>query len=156
MSYTIKNCRFGRGLFATRNIRKGDHILTMSGPIISQEQVDIKPDKEQVNALQIDEERYIDLQEPGVLGNHSCNPNAGLQEDTKLIAIKDIALDEEITYDYSSTVDGGWTMPCACGEKECRKKVKDFKLLPKEVQNNYLETGIVQKYIREKYKIKEE
>ena len=148
MSFEIKNCRFGRGLFATRNIKNGELILTFTGSLISQEEVDKKVDEEEANPLQIEDEFYIDLEEPGILVNHSCNPNVGIQNDTKLVAIRDIKAGEEIMYDYSTTVDGGWTMPCKCGEKNCRKKVKDFLMLPKKIQKQYLEQKIVQKYIQ--------
>ncbi len=153
MSFIIKNCRFGRGLFATKFFKKGEPILTFTGQIISQEQVDQKPDAQQANALQIEDDFYMDLEEPCVIVNHSCNPNAGLQENTHLIARRDIQKGEEIFWDYSTSVDGGWTMLCACGEKECRKNVKDFTMLPKKVKKKYLEENIVLKYIKEKYKL---
>jgi len=40
--------------------------------------------------------------------NHSCDPNAGLQIDGQkvwLVAIKNITQGEEITWDYSTTMD---------------------------------------------------
>ena len=151
MPFISKKCRFGLGLFATKNFKKGELILMISGPIITQEEVDKKPEKEQANALQIKDDFYIDFKEPGVLVNHSCNPNAGIKEDKEMIAIKNIQAGQEITWDYSTSIDGGWTMSCACGEKECRKKVKDFTLLPKKTQKKYLQLGIVQKFIQKKY-----
>ncbi|MSR86073.1 SET domain-containing protein-lysine N-methyltransferase [Candidatus Woesearchaeota archaeon] len=150
MSYTIKNCRFGRGIFATRNISKGETIITITGPIITQKEVDKRSDKEAANALQIDDDLYIDFQEPGVLVNHSCNPNTGISRDTFLIAIKDISVEEEITWDYSTSVDTGWTMRCACEEKSCRKVVKDFESIPINLQKKYLKQGIVMTYIKKK------
>ena len=147
MKFTVKTCRFGRGLFATELIPIGETILTFTGPIISQSEVDLKSDTEEANPMQIADEIYIDLQEPGVLANHSCNPNAGIKNDTNLIALKDIVPNEEIMYDYSTTIDGGWTMPCGCQEKECRNEVYDFKDLPKKKQKHYLKLGIVQKYL---------
>src|SRR3989338_6474480 len=99
MKFTVKTCRFGRGLFATELIMPGETILTFTGPIISQNEVDLKSDTEEANPMQIADETYIDLQEPGVLANHSCNPNAGIKDATYLIALKDIVPDEEIMYD---------------------------------------------------------
>ena len=151
MSLIIKNCRFGRGVFADKAFKKGECILTFTGPIISQEQVDNKTKKEQANALQIEDDFYRDLEEPGVFVNHSCNPNAGIQEDKILIARRDIEKGEEIFWDYATSIDGGWTMPCACTEKECRKKVKDFRLLPKKIKETYLKEKIVLNYIVKKY-----
>lgn len=148
--FISQQCRHGWGLFATRNISKGEKILSISGPMMTQADVDQRSDKQAANALQIDEELYIDFQEPGVLVNHSCNPNAGIKEDKDFIAIKDISIGEEITWDYSTSVDTGWTMSCHCKEKNCRKIVQDFESLPKKVQEKYLEQGIVLKYIAKK------
>ncbi|MDP3728892.1 MAG: SET domain-containing protein-lysine N-methyltransferase [bacterium] len=148
--FTTKQCRHGRGLFATKDISKEEIILTFTGPIITQADVNKKSDKKAANALQIDEELYIDLKEPGVLVNHSCNPNAGIREDTFLIAIKDISKDEEITWDYSTSVDTGWTMPCHCEEKNCRKEVEDFESIPESVQKEYMSQKIVLSYIIKK------
>jgi hypothetical protein len=104
------------------------------------------------NPLQIGPDRYIDLEEPGRIVNHSCNPNAGIRDDVQLIAIKDIQKDEEIRYDYSTTMDDGhWTLKCKCNEPNCRKVIKDFKHLPPDVQQKYITLGIVQKFIAEKY-----
>lgn len=153
MHFSTQQCRFGRGLFATKDIPKGEHILTLTGKIITQEDVDQKPKKQQANALQIEYDFYMDLEEPGVLINHSCNPNTGIQADKEVISIKDIKAGEEITWDYSTSVDGGWTMPCACAEQNCRKKVKDFKLLPKKVKETYLQQKIVFHFIKEKYSL---
>ena len=53
------------------------------------------------------------------LANHSCNPNAIIdaKRDNYLVARRDIAPDQEITFDY------GWErfepMPCRCGEEHC-------------------------------------
>ena len=149
--FTTKSCRHGRGLFATKNIAEGTSILEITGKKITQADVDKRSYKEAANALQIDEELYIDFEEPGVLVNHSCNPNAGIKEDVFLIAIKDIAPNEEITWDYSTSVDTGWTMPCHCEEKNCRKLVKDFASLPKKVQKKYLELGSVLRYITKEF-----
>ncbi|MBI5797703.1 SET domain-containing protein-lysine N-methyltransferase [Candidatus Woesearchaeota archaeon] len=151
MHFSIKQCRFGRGLFAAKDIAKGEHILTLTGKVITQEEVDNKPEKQQANALQIEYDFYMDLEEPGVLINHSCNPNTGIQKDKEVIAIRDIKAGEEMTWDYSTSVDGGWTMPCGCAEKNCRKKVKDFKVLPKKVKESYLQQNIVLSFIKEKY-----
>lgn len=149
--FTVKNCRFGRGLFATENIPKGTILISISGPIITQAEVDKRTDQEAANALQIGEDLYIDFQEPGVLINHSCNPNTGVYKDKELITLKKISKGEEITWDYSTSVDTAWTMPCHCEEKQCRKKVRDFESLSKEIQERYLKENIVLSYIAKRF-----
>jgi SET domain-containing protein len=71
--------------------------------------------------------------DPGDVVNHSCDPNSkiviygsGLFQPLVsclicLVAIRDIAAGEEITYDYEATMyDDPWTMKCNCGLPCCR------------------------------------
>jgi len=40
-----------------------------------------------------------------------------------------------------------WEMDCVCKNKNCRRRIRDLKYLPKEIQQKYIELGIVPKYI---------
>ena len=75
------------------------------------------------------------------LVNHSCNPNTGLYQisgDTYLLALRSIAIDEELSFDYStSMVDEPWSMECACGEAACRGTVGNFLDMPTATQAYY-------------------
>ena len=93
----INDCSFGLGVFAVRDIKKDEKIFNFTGPIISK---DVAKQRPSGNPLQISQDQYIDLEKPYVLVNHSCEPNAGIINDTTLIAIRDIQKDEEIFYDY--------------------------------------------------------
>ena len=143
----IGECRFGRGVFAARDIAEGEEILKFSGPIISLEEAEAKGETA-ANPLQIGPDQFIDLEEPGVLANHSCEPNAGILDDSRLVAIREIVQGEEIFYDYSTTVsDDPWEMECLCDTPLCRGKIGDFKDLPTEVKQRYLRLNIVQRFI---------
>ena len=138
----------GRGLFATRFIKKDEHILEFTGPVTDFKQSIQKAPEKQSYPLQIGALAYIDLQEPGVLANHSCSPNAGIRHDKFLMALADILPDQEILYDYSTTMDEDyWTLECTCGNQNCRGVVKDFKCLAPDLQRHYLRLGIVQNFI---------
>ena len=147
----------GKALYATKFIPKGCYILTFCGPLVNDEEA-TRRDMENFgrimgNEMQIGEDFYIYLQEPGRLINHSCEPNAGVRDDTILTAIKDISKGEEICFDYSSTMDEGeiWAMECLCGQSNCRGFAADFKTLPRETRVKYLQDGIVQRFISNKY-----
>ncbi len=117
----IVDTNVGLGIFAKNSIRKGEKILEFLGPIIKRNQI---TGKKALHGypIQIGDNKYIDTQKPGVLVNHSCNPNAGIKNDKILIAIKNIYIDEEIRFDYSTTMDeDDWTMKCKCHQKNCRK-----------------------------------
>jgi len=101
------------------------------------------------NALQVGIDRYLYLDEPGRFINHSCSPNAAVIADTRLVAIRNIAPDEEIRFDYSTTISDGWTMPCLCGSADCRGLIVAFQLLPEPLRRRYALLGQVQRFIRE-------
>lgn len=62
--------------------------------------------------------------------------------------MRDIKKDEECTFDYSTTMDeDDWEMDCSCGSKNCRHQIRDFKYLPKKLQEKYIEMGIIPDYI---------
>jgi uncharacterized protein len=143
----IGNAKHGKGLFATKNIEPGEIIAKCTGKKITYQQVlQLKnPD----NALAISKRRYLDFQPPAVYANHSCSPNAGIKG-LVLIAIEPIQKGEEITWDYSTTLD--WTVcdfVCDCGSKDCRKTITDFVELPKRKQQYYLKKRVVMPFIVE-------
>lgn len=149
----VAECDFGKGMFASENIHKGERILTFTGTFINLEEALAKGDLSG-NTLQIDDYTYIDLEPPAVLINHSCDPNAGLVSGNVLIALRDIDKHEQIFYDYSTTMSEGdlWRMECRCGASNCRGTVMDFDFLPASLQEKYLELGIVQNFIVRQYK----
>ena len=53
--------------------------------------------------------------------NHSCDPNASFDADGMLVALRDIAVDEEITYDYllHPVPASPWSFRCQCGAAGC-------------------------------------
>ena len=149
--FVVKKCRLGKGLLAASDIKKGELILEFNGPIISAAGAKRKGIHEG-DVVQIGFNKYIDCTKPCVYVNHSCNPNAGVKDDIKLFAIKNIKAGEQITFDYSTVMDeDDWEMDCKCGSKNCRKRIRDFKYLPKSLQKKYLKLGIVQGFIARKF-----
>jgi uncharacterized protein len=143
----------GEGLFATEQINPGEQILEFIGNIVTYDEYLLNPPAVHAgNPLQIGLKEYIDLQPTdfGVFTNHSCSPNAGVKNDRFLVAIRTILPNEEVTFDYSTTMnDGSWILEkCNCGSPECRTIVQDFVYLPKELQKKYCDMGIVQSYLR--------
>jgi hypothetical protein len=143
----IGPCPVGRGLFAARDYQPGQTILNLAGPQVGREDP-IHQTEAGANLLQTGPRSYILLGPPGVFANHSCDPNAGIKANRKLVAIKPIARDEEIRFDYSTTMaEDYWTLECRCGSPLCRGTVTDFRLLPEDVKRRYLELGVVQGFI---------
>lgn len=144
----VAPCNVGRGLFASRDIAAGTEILRLSGPVLTLSEVRAKG-PHAANAMQVGIDRYLDLEEPGRFANHACEPNAGIMDDTKLVALRDLQADEEIRFDYSTTISDGWTMTCLCGAASCRGVVAAFQLLPAQLRQRYAILEIVQRFIVE-------
>lgn len=125
--YIKSSPQHGRGVFAARPIAAGEVILEFSGAVMTRAQV-----REDDYHLQIDEDRYL-----GASGqaddyvNHSCEPNAGFNGSLQLVAQRDIAVDEEVTWDYSCAIDEADFpgFPCQCGAAQCRARVQSFRHL---------------------------
>lgn len=161
----------GNGIFATAHIKRGELICVFSGKRLSIAQLRKKYQKgeERVSdPLQINDRQYLDLDEPYIFFNHSCQPNATVVDKQRLIAVRNIEAGEEITFDYSVTewTDASfkewtdpeqknyqkWLMNCYCGASACRQQVGDFLSLPQKLQKDYVEKKLVQGFIIKKYK----
>jgi hypothetical protein len=117
-----------------------------SGPLLRYEQT-----SPTTLALQIGPDLYIgESGQADDFVNHSCQPNAGMRieaTDVRLVAIRDIATGEQITFDYSTTMDeDDFEFDCLCGSPVCRGRVGDFKHLPASLRQHYDQLGIVPKY----------
>lgn len=148
----VKNTKNGRGVFANRDFKDGETIFEFHGNFYTYEELPTPYNEVKDHYVQIDENLYMgpsgDLDD---FFNHSCEPNSGLKINGKkvfLIAIKDIKKDNEITWDYSTTMDeANWEMDCNCDSKNCRGRIRDFKYLSPNIQKKYLDLGIVPEYI---------
>ena len=148
----IAKSNIGLGVFARISIYKDESIGMLLGSEVDlQKALDMEDGG--ANCIQIDDQLYFNSRGLARSINHSCNPNAGIKNDRELVAIRDIKKDEEIRFDYSTTMDEDcWTMECKCRSKNCRGLVRDFKYLPLDLQQKYLQLGIVQNFIMKKYR----
>lgn len=159
LSFEIRLSKIaGKGVFATRKIKKGERICFMLGDELHSDEVDKKINSgiEVVgDPFQISDDFFIDLEEPFRTINHSCSPNAFIRGKNELVALRDINEDEEITYDYSLIMweaDDGeqWTCECKCGLANCRKVIEQFYKLPREKQKKHIKEKTLPDFILEK------
>ena len=145
--YIQSSAQHGRGVFARQPIAAGEPILTFTGPVLTRAAV-----QEEDYHLQIGDELYL-----GASGaaddyvNHSCDPNAGFSGGLVLVARRDIARDEEITWDYSTAIDeAGFTgFACGCAAPDCRRMVRSFRHLDPATRDR-LQPWLLP-YLRDKY-----
>ena len=63
--------------------------------------------------------------EPGDSINHSCEPNCGMRNATTIVAMRDIAVGEELTFDYAMSDASDYDeFKCNCGTTLCRGHVR--------------------------------
>jgi hypothetical protein len=146
-TFFIGQCEVGVGVFANREIPRGELIMAIDGPVIDFAETKRRGRQEHM-AIQIAYNNYIDTRPPGVFVNHSCEPNAGIIRNKYLVALRDISKGQEIRYDYSTTMeDRSFTLRCRCGSPGCRKVVRDFSTLPMAIRERYITQGIVMSFI---------
>ena len=136
-----------RKVLAHVRIEPGAVICKFAGKIIDYEKTLTLGNKESF-AFQVEKDIYIYLDQPYRYFNHCCEPNCGVTPNQELIALKTIDKNEELRYDYSTTMlEHHWKMKCTCHKPSCRKIVTDFVKLPKLLQKKYLKLNIVQEFI---------
>lgn len=144
----------GLGVFANDEINKNEILMEFKGALFFSSSLDLLHKNYFHHYLQIDSSLFIGLS-GGIddFFNHSCDPNTWVKIIDKrafLVALRNIKNDEEITFDYSTTMlNDDWSMLCKCGNKSCRKIIKEFKYLPKDIQEKYITMAIVPKYVIE-------
>ena len=128
----------GRGVFATRTIRKGAKIIEYRGARIGRSDADVQPvrdpkDPHHTFLFELSDGTIIDAASGGNSArwiNHSCEPNCESVEydDGKLFihARRTIRAGEELCYDYRIPVEGRGSerdrkaYACACRSSRCR------------------------------------
>ena len=146
--YVTKRKDMGRGLFALRDIKKGELVLVFSGKKWYAKDIKGLPKNIGDYAIQISPRIHIDSKKSiGRYANHSCNPNSGIRGMRKLIAVKNITAGDEIVWDYSASDDSGWYHKCSCGAKNCRKIITPWRDLPASTKRKYTKLGIVSSWI---------
>lgn len=135
----------GIGLFAKRNIKKGETIVIARGKSYTADECKTSGLRDD-HFMFVGWNKLIFVKPPACYTNHSCNPNAGIKNKVKLVAVRNIKKDEEIAIDYD-TIEYEWKMKCKCGNKNCRKIIKGWKFLPKKLKKKYIKMGIVSDYL---------
>ncbi|KAI9670399.1 MAG: histone methyltransferase set1 [Caeruleum heppii] len=126
------------GLYAMENIAANDMIIEYVGEKVRQQVADMRERRYLKSGIgssylfRIDENTVIDATKRGGIArfiNHSCTPNCTAKiikvEGSKRIviyALRDIAHNEELTYDYKfeREFDSDDRIPCLCGSTGCK------------------------------------
>lgn len=128
----------GWGLFTKVDMKKDDMITEYMGEIVRQCVADKRERQYEISGegscymFRLDLSRIVDATVIGCMArfmNHCCQPNAyakiitvdtefGVDKKIAVLAHRDIAAGEEITYDYKFPVEDG-SLRCTCGAPNC-------------------------------------
>ena len=146
----------GKGLFVIEDINKDELIADYTGGFgecVDGKKADELFKKGWDHMIQVDDDLFFaaikegDFEDADFI-NHSCNPNCGIKDKLKIVAMKNIKIGEEITVDYAMMESSDYSFKCSCGSENCREVVtgNDWKI--KELQNKY--NGYFSNYLQNK------
>lgn len=135
----------GYGLFAKEKIVKGEVAVDFSqgpGRRISVQEMDRLYHDGYDYGIQVGDGEFFAATEDAELEavdflNHSCDPNCGIKDSLKIVAMLDIAPDEEITFDYAMSESSDFAMQCACGSAKCRGVITGEDWKQRDLQERY-------------------
>jgi hypothetical protein len=113
------------GCYTTRAVKKGQRVCEYDGTRFSKEQADERYADRAITYLFScgNEGLVIDGFGIAMFINHSCDPNCESEDvDGRIfvMAIRDIAAGEELTYEYNLYDSDDAEGDCYCGAKQCR------------------------------------
>lgn len=153
----------GKGVYATVDIKKGNVVLEIDDSHVVTDPSKLTKEQNEYDCDYLENGKVILMQSPEKFINHSCDPSTYVKTINgvrKVLAMRDIKIGDEITYDYSINGDNDGTFACHCGSKICRGIYQgNFFKLPKEIQLKYLpylDGWFVKQYIGKIERIKKE
>ncbi len=146
----------GKGLFASEPIKKDEVLMDYTGgfgKFVSAAEADELFKNGYDHMIQVDDDLFfaateeVEFEEADYL-NHSCDPNCGIRDKLKIVAMRDIKPGEELAVDYAMMESTDFEIPCGCGSANCRHLItgNDWKL--PELQERY--RGYFSEYLQKK------
>jgi SET domain-containing protein len=142
-----KTAAHGEGVFARTKIKKGTIVAVFDGTIYGRDHKDWSDDLYN-HAMQFGKWQWRDSKGIARLINHSCDPNCGIHDLFDIVAMRDIAAGEEITWDYEMAENYMWRMKCTCGSPICRKNIGAYKNMPFAIRKKY--KGYISEWLTKK------
>lgn len=126
----------GRGLFARAAIARGEIVAVKGGVVFDRAARSAIETRLGPAEIQVTDDLFIgpateaDRDGAMIFSNHSCDPNIGVQGQIVFVAMRDIAVGEELTHDWAMTDDDTYEMACRCGARQCRGTItgQDWRL----------------------------
>ena len=138
--HTKTSAIVGTGLYVSESVKKGETIGYINGPIEVVRSFSKKLSVKSMNWIGVGRYSWINTEHsPYRFINHSCEPNTAIVTKRKVIAVRDIKANSELTLDYSlNEADPDWSIDCCCKKSSCRKTIGPIYTLPKSVIQKYI------------------
>lgn len=149
-----ENSSSQKGAFAKEMIYKGEIVFIKGGYILKKGEFFTSSPAN--SYLPISDDYVLAARNPEeendikLFVNHSCSPNCGFRGEITFVAMRDIYIDEELTFDYAFLDNEDYKFECTCGSPDCRKIItgRDWEI--KEIQEKHFDYFAV--YLKEKIK----
>lgn len=142
----------GNGVFAIAPISTGEFLFSKGGHLLPKSEMFSRAPLDSYWPISNDyvlAPKNIYEVEAVVLNiNHSCNPNCGISGQAEGVAIRNIDIGEEITFDYAMLDNELNWFICNCKQEGCRKIITSIDWKIEKLQSKY--DGQFATYIREK------
>lgn len=144
----------GHGLYAKRDIAKDEEVIRATGPIVGPQISNTLYFSYGIDILvQVNHDEWVLPNNESRFINHSCEPNLGLLDNGVFIAMRNIKIGEELTFDYGTIdVNTNWSMSCLCGRKSCRKVITSQDIFDKELNLQEKYKGYIANFVLEEVK----
>jgi len=116
----------GKGLFAKRQIRKGEIVAIKGGHVYDTRTLAKVKGRIAASYIQIADGFFLgartaaEVRRNKMFINHSCAPNLGIRGQIVFVALRDIRAGEELTYDWAMEENNHDPTRCRCGARRCR------------------------------------
>lgn len=121
------NVNGGKTVFARDVIEAGELIGVWSGRIVMGNELAGIPEEIKHHVVQVGEDQYLAYGTPNDAPdfiNHSCEPNAGMDSEVTIVALRHIFPGEEVSIDYAMCDGSAYDeFDCMCGSRLCRGRV---------------------------------
>jgi hypothetical protein len=140
----------GMGIYAIRPLAAGELLCVWGGRAVPSSEFESLTNEQKGHSLQVAEDVYLvtDAERETVdFFNHSCSPNAGLDGQICLVAMRPIAAGEEVCFDYAMSDGSPYDeFVCTCGSPACRGIVRGDDWMRADLQERY--AGFFSPYIQ--------
>lgn len=129
---TTIDVAFGKGLMATQDCPVGTVLEKFEGRVLEYGELGSDDTPMTLNFLQDGQWKWPLASTPAIYVNHHCSPNATVNENQEVVAIRPLKKGDEVGYIYNrgteaDKLDPTWTFECRCGAKKCQGWVNAYK-----------------------------